>query len=101
MKAGDLGAQHPFHHEVWPAGIRGPGVKHMRDVRMIHQRQRLPFRLKPRDDALGVHSQPDDFQRDFAMHRLLLLRQIYHTTAALAQLLLQPVTADYNRSGLR
>ncbi len=43
-------ALHQFHGEVWPSVVRGPGIEHGGDVRMIHQRQRLPLRLEPRDD---------------------------------------------------
>ena len=60
---------------------------------MIHQRQRLPFRLKPRNHALGVHPRLDDFQGDSAMHRLQLFRSENHARATFADLLQQPVTA--------
>ena len=67
---GDLDAAHQFHHEIRPARVRRAGVQHLGDVRMIHHRQRLPLRLEPGDDLLGVHAQLDDLQRHAAAHRL-------------------------------
>ncbi len=63
---------------------------------MIHQGQGLPLFFETRDDALGVHAEADDFQRDLAAHRLLLLGQINHAAPALAQALQQAVTADHH-----
>jgi hypothetical protein len=50
---GDPDAADQFHHEVGPTGLRRPGIEHLGDVRMIHQRQRLPFCLEPGDDVFG------------------------------------------------
>jgi hypothetical protein len=40
---------------------------------MVHQGQRLPLGLEPRDDLRGVHAQLDDLQRDLPVHRARLL----------------------------
>jgi len=61
-----------------PGGIRWAavgrsGVENLRDVRMIHQRERLPLRLEARDDLPAVHAQFDDFEGDAAFDRLALL----------------------------
>jgi hypothetical protein len=61
---------------------------------MIHHRQRLPFRLKPRQHLLGVHAQLDDLERHAAAHRFLLLRHPHHAEAAFADLLQQFVASD-------
>jgi hypothetical protein len=53
---------------------------------MIHHRQRLPLRLEPRDDLLGVHAQLDDLERHPPSHRFGLLGHIHHPAAALADL---------------
>ena len=53
-----------LHHEIRPPRLCRSCVKHLRDVRMIHHRERLAFSLEPSDHALGVHARFDDFQRD-------------------------------------
>ena len=62
---------------------------------MVHHRQRLPLGLEPRDDALGVHAQLDDLERNAAAERLLLFGHVNHAAAALADLLEQFVAADF------
>ena len=37
----DFHSAHQFHDEVRPSGFRRPGVKHLRNVGMVHHRQRL------------------------------------------------------------
>jgi len=61
---------------------------------MVHQRQRLPFRLKPGHHLLGVHAQLEDLEGDPTVHRLLLLRHPHDAEPALADLLQQLVAAD-------
>jgi hypothetical protein len=39
---------------------------------MVHQGQRLPLGLKPRDDLSRVHSRFDDFQRNHSTDWLFL-----------------------------
>ena len=46
---GDRHAFDQFHHEVRPAGVGRAGVEHLGDVRMVHQRQRLPLGLEAGD----------------------------------------------------
>ena len=74
-------------------GLRRARVQDLGNVRMVHQRQRLPLRLEPGNDALGVHAQLDDLERDPAANRLLLLGHINHAAAAFADLLQQFVAA--------
>ncbi len=61
---------------------------------MVHHRQRLPLRLEPGDDLLGVHAQLDHLEGHFAADRLLLFGDIDHPAAAFADLLQQLVTPD-------
>ena len=61
---------------------------------MIHHRQRLPLRLEPRDDLLGVHPQLDDLERHAPPHRLGLLRDIDHAAPAFADPLQQLVAPE-------
>src|SRR5262245_61391080 len=82
-----------FHHEVRPAGLSGPSVKDLGDAGMIHQCQRLPLRLESGNDTPRVHPWPNDFQRDLAMNRLLLFRQVNHAATPFADLLQQFVSA--------
>ena len=91
---GDLHAAHQFHDEVGPARFGRARVENFGDVRMIHQRQRLPLGFEPGDDLLGVHAQLDDLQRHPPPHRFLLLGHIDDAAAAFADLLEQLVTAD-------
>ena len=58
---------------------------------MVHHRQRLPLRLEPGDDLLGVHAQLDHLEGHFAADRLLLFGHIDHAAAAFADLLQQLV----------
>ena len=90
----DAHAAHELHHEERPSGGGGAGVEHARDVRVIHHRQRLPLGLEAGDDALRVHAQLDDLERDAAPDGFLLLGHVNHAAATLADHLKQFVTAD-------
>ena len=48
-EVGDLDTAHQLHHKEGPTRVGRARVEHARDVWVIHQRQRLPFRLKTRD----------------------------------------------------
>ena len=61
---------------------------------MVHHRQRLALGLETGDDRARVHARLDDLERDAAAHRLLLVGDIDHATAALADLLAQLVAPD-------
>ena len=76
-------AFHEFHHEEGSACRRGTGVKHARDVGVIHQGQCLPLGIEAGDDLLAVHAGLDDLQGHLAADRFVLLRQPHHAEAAL------------------
>src|SRR5664280_1478608 len=91
---GDLDSAHQFHHKVWPSRFSRACIQNFRNVWMIHQRQRLSFGFKPCDDAFGVHAELDDFERDAAANRLLLLGHINDPATTFANLLEQLVSAN-------
>ena len=94
---GDFDAAHQFHDEIRAAGFRRARVQHLGNVRMVHQGQRLPLRLEPGDDTLGVHAQLDDLERHPAANRFLLLGHINHAAAAFADLLQQVCSGQCGR----
>ena len=97
----DRHAVHQLHHEVRPARFRRAGVQHLGDVRMVHQRQRLPLGLETGDDLPRVHARLDHLQRDLAADRVLLLGHVDDAEAALADPLQQLVPADDRAHALR
>src|SRR5262245_35226759 len=87
-------AAHQLHPDVRPPRLRRAAIEDARDARVIHQRQRLSLGLEPRDHLARVHPQLDDLERHAPPHRLLLLGQINHAEAALADLAHELVRAD-------
>ncbi len=88
-----------LHYEKRPAAFGRASIDHSGDIRMIHQRQGLLFRLEAGDHLAGVHARLDDLERDFAADRLALLGHIDHPHAPFADFLQQFVRADL-RAGL-
>ena len=80
-----------FHHEKRTSPAGDSGIEHAGDVRMIHQRERLPLGLEARDHRARVHAELDDLDRDFAAHGLRLRGPIDHAAAALADFFENPV----------
>ncbi len=85
---------HQFHHEIRPARVGRAGIEHARDVRMIHQRERLPLRLEARDEVARVESEFDQLERDAPAHGLLLLGHVDDAARALADVFEQLVMTD-------
>ena len=56
-----------------------------RDVRMVHQSERLALRLEPSDELLRVHAELDELHGYRALDRLFLLGQPDLPHAALAE----------------
>ena len=56
--AGDRDALDQLHHEERAAVVGGAGVEHPGDVRVVHQRQRLPLGLEPGEDGLRCPCRP-------------------------------------------
>jgi hypothetical protein len=74
-----------LHGEVGPARAGGPGLINMRDVRVVQQGQGLSFGLEPGDHLATVHAGLDDLERDAPSDRLVLVGQVHHPVAALAE----------------
>ena len=91
---GDLDSAHQLHDEIRTPRFRRPGIENLRDVRMIHHRQRLTLGLEARDDGVGFQAQLDDLQRHPAFDRLRLLSHVNDTAAALADFLEQLVATN-------
>ena len=91
---GDGDSLDEFHHEERPAGLSRAGVEHLGDIGVVHQGQRLTFRLEPRDHLSGVHARLDDFQGDDPAHGLHLLGHVNNAEAPLADLLQELVGTD-------
>ena len=70
------------------------GVEHLGDVRVVHQRQRLPLRLEAGDDLARVHAELDDLEGHAPLDRLALLGHPHGAEAAFAELLEKLVAAD-------
>jgi len=70
---GDANSPNQFHDEVRAAGFRCAAVVDLGDVRVVHQRQGLPFGFEAGDDFTRVHAQLDDFEGHATPDRFLLL----------------------------
>src|SRR5688572_29777313 len=57
---------HQLHDKVGSSGFSGTRIEHFRDIWVVHERKRLPFGFKSRDDTPGIHAWLDDFQSDAA-----------------------------------
>src|SRR6266853_6503516 len=90
----DLDPADKFHNEIWATGFGRPCIKHLGDVGVVHQRQCLPFRFKPGDHALRVHSRLDNFEGDPPADRCLLFSHVNYSVSTLTYLLEQLVVAN-------
>jgi hypothetical protein len=83
-----------LHREVRRAVGGSAGVKNPRDRRMIHQRQRLPFRFEPRDHLARAHTRLHYFYRYPPSHGLGLLGQPDFAQPSFADLSQKQITVD-------
>jgi hypothetical protein len=90
---GDLHPPDRFHHEIGPTRFGCSSIEHPRNIRMVHQRQRLALRLEPGHDLSRIHAQLDDLEGHAPSHGFLLLRHEHHPAAAFTNLLQQFVAA--------
>jgi hypothetical protein len=91
---GDRNTLDEFHHEVRATGRRRASVEHLRDIWMIHDRQRLSLCFEPGDNLAAVHARFENLESDLPAHRLRLLGHEHDAEAALADLLQQLVWPD-------
>ena len=75
-----------LHDEERPAVGGHAAVEHPGDVRVVHQRQRLPLLLEALQHGLGVHAGLDELERDVALDRFGLLGDPDLAHAAFADL---------------
>src|SRR5262245_59794897 len=91
---GDGNTTYQLHDEIRSARACRSGVKHLGDIRMIHQRQCLTFGFEAGDHVASVHAWPNHLQSHLALHRLVLLGDKHETEASLANLLHELVWSD-------
>jgi hypothetical protein len=91
------------HREVLGPGGVDPGVEHLGDVRVVHERERLPLLFEPGQGARGLHAGLDDLHGHAPRHRFRLVGDEDGTHAAFAEFLAQLVTPgeDFPRLGGR
>ena len=82
----DRVALHILHRKVRPTRRRQATIDHLRDVRMVHHRKRLPLLLEARDHALRVHARLDDLERDALREGMPALGQPHCSKTTLAEL---------------
>ena len=97
---GDRDAADQLHDEVRAARVGRPGIKHPGDVRVVHQRQRLPLGLEPGNHLPRIHARLDDLERDAAADRRLLVGHVDDAHAPFADLLQQLVRTDERAGAL-
>ena len=73
-------------------------VEHLRDVRVIHGRQRLALARESRDDLLRVHAELDQLERDAPPDWRLLLGEVDGAHAAFTEFVEDLVGADLLRA---
>ena len=96
------GERHPFdqlHGEERPAVARRPGVEHPGDVGVVHEGQRLAFRLEPGQHRPGAQPGLDQLDGHQAPDRLGLLGHPDRAHAAFADRLQQLVAAGQHGPG--
>ncbi len=96
----DRHALHQFHDEVRARFVQTT-VEHLGNVRVIHQRERLPFGIEARQHGFRVHAGLDELHRHKSLHGFRLLRPPDGTHAALADGLHERVLAGDHRAGER
>ncbi len=86
-------AGHILHREVGPSVACFSSIQHLRDVRMIHERECLTLPFEPSDHLAGFQPGTQDLERHPAV-RLGLLGQVHRAEPALTQHSDERVQAD-------
>ena len=95
---GDWNTGHVLHGEERPTIVGDPRAVYLRDVRMIHQRERLSLGLEAGNHLASVHPHLDDLQGHSSSEGPLLLRQVDDPHPALAERVEDLVGADLSGS---
>jgi hypothetical protein len=82
---GDGRARHALHHEVRQPGVGHARVVHARDVRVLHEGQRLALGRETRHHLVGGRGRAQHLERHVAAHRRVLLGEVDGAHAALAE----------------
>src|SRR5262245_48741204 len=90
----DFYALNQFHHEIGSPPLGGASIEDVSDVRMIHQGQRLPLRLKACNHTLRVHPRLNDLEGDATADRLLLFGDENDPASSLSNFVQKFVPAD-------
>jgi hypothetical protein len=95
----DPRSAYQLHDKVGPTQLGGACIENLRDVRMVHHRERLSFRFEAGDHAGGVHAGLDQLDGDVPSHRFRLLSQVDHTATTLPDFLPELVATqrDHHR----
>src|SRR5262249_9165471 len=83
-----------FHDEIRSAGRGRPAVMHLGDIRMIHDRERLPLSFETSDDLPRVHAGLEHLEGNLAADWLGLLGEEDDAEAAFADVLEELVRTD-------
>ena len=92
-------ALHELHHEERLAGPGRAAVVDAGDVRVVHQRQRLPLGVEAGQHGTRVHAEPDQLQGDHPLDRPGLLGEVDGPHPPLAEHLAQRVPAGDHLAG--
>ena len=90
----DRFATHQYHYKIRSPRIRRPAVVDPRNVRMVHNRQRLTFGFESCQCLARVHSQFDDLQSNSPTHRFRLLCHVDLAETAFTDLFEQLVATN-------
>jgi len=83
-----------LHHKIWASCCCSARIEDFRDVRVVHEGQRLAFRVEARHNLLRIHPQFHDLESHSASDRLQLLGHVNDTESTLADLLQEFVAVD-------
>ena len=90
---GDRVADHVLHHDVREPRLGGARVVDVRDVGMIHHRERLLLGSEARDNLARVAARAQNLDRNLAPNGFVLLGEVDGSHAALAKNAHDPVRA--------
>jgi len=82
----DPNSTHELHDEIRASTWSCASIEYFRNIRMVHHRQGLTFRLETGDNLFRVHPKLKDLQGDSAPHGFILLRHPNDSPAPFADL---------------
>ena len=91
---------HQFHHEVRSPIRRGTCVEYLRNIRVVHHREGLPFGLEAAQHAPRIHTGFNQFECDPPFDRFKLVCDPHLAHTPFANLLQQLVSSRDNTARL-